>query len=932
MLKALEVTLTGGFELKDGSGTYVRFRTRNAASLFAFLCTHQGRSWQRSEICQMFWPDKEPESAKHNLRQTLSTLRSILEPAGVEPGSVLIADRTTVKLEPRAISCDIHILGSALKEASPKAIEEAVQLIRGEFLPSFQDEWAEPIRALVSEQHALALKTLVDLYRDEGQRERALVHCRRLVDLNPLDEDSQSTLIRLLAESGRAEDALRQYRTFRKLLKLEFGDEPDPALTKFVLTLKGSHGSLATVVPTAEPMPRLPHLPPLLTRTFGRDEDIEQLERSVRDDKGPRLITLVGPGGAGKTRLSLELAHRLKAAHGLEVCFVELADLQDQRWFFDRVLESVGLRPSAHASNVEQLRARCQDRLILVLDNLEQLQPAVSSSVLHLLAEVPTLKLVATSRKPLGISGEMVWQVRPLAVSESVGASPGFPAVDMFLDRARQARSDFRLSERNAVEIGEICRKLEGSPLAIELAAARLKTRTAAELLTSLAERFKALARQKRGTHRHSSLWQAIDWSFSLLPASTQELFTSLSVFRGGWTQSAATVICGATEEGLETLRSHSLIYLDAQESELRYSMFESIREFAEEKLASATAQALIVSHAKYFRSLSWQLHEEQRGTQQHSANERFRLEQANMLIAIERGATGSIPIADALEIANRNYRFWEMRGQWRQARAIYEDLLEADDGTPTAERALALISLSNLLRMQGEAALAVALTEESLQIREGLGDHTGVSSALGHLAQLHHVLGNYELGVDLYERCLAIQKEIGADWSYTMNLLNLGWLFVTMNRMEDAEARLRSSLEGMLRLGDKWGVAAATGNLAEVAFRKKDYPASKQLHLRSLQIFEEINDLPAIAEELEALAALALVDQQVQKATQLFAAAGALRAEVASTPSPSQLERIEERCLECKNELSEEAFSDAWEKGAKLTWQDAIKFASAGC
>ncbi len=931
MLNVWEVTLCGGLELRQGGGPPAKFRTRKAASLFALLAAHPGRSFTRDELCEQFWPEQHFEVARHNLRQTLSTLRSLLEPKDVESGSVLAGDRTVLRLEPKAFLCDVTQLERALQSPSQlEAIEAAVNGIRGEFLPGFEEEWVAVFRARVNEHLGAALKLLA---RASGSKDpsRALIHARRLVDSNPLDEEAQGIAIRLLAELGRPEDALAQYRSFRKLLKQEFGDEPDPALTELALSLKGSSGSLDIASLPAEAGRRShPPLPVVLTRTFGREGDLEALEELVAADN-TRLVTLLGPGGTGKTRLAVELSHRLAKTN--RAWFVPLADVREPEWVLDRIVEAVGLKPERGKPAIDQLAEHfADDPSLLVLDNVEQLLPKASSAVLLLLNRIQKIQIVATSRKPVGAPGEVQWRVDPLPFPAENESASSTPSVELFADRAKQARSDFRLSDRNAKDVAGVCRHLEGIPLALELAAARLKTSSTSQLLQSLSSRFAVLETDRGRTERHSSLWKAIDWSYTLLSPEAQKLFCKLSVFRGGWDANAARAVATAlsVDDLLETLRSHSLIAVQEAAGELRYTMLETLREFAEEKLPASELPGLLAKHAAYFRALSSQLHEDQRSQGQDRANEKFALEQPNMLAVVERGLAGQIPVIDAIEVANRNYRFWEMRGLWRQARSVYERLLQADrNPEPSEERALALISLSNLMRLQGEAQAAVALTDECLAIREQMGNQTGISSALGHLAQLHHVLGNYDLAVSLYERCLRIQEEIGADWSHAMNLLNLGWLFVTMNRLDDAAAELQKSLGKMEALGDNWGVAAATGNLAEVAFRRGDFAESRRLHGRSLSLFEELRDLPAIAEELEGMAAVALAEGLAKQAAKLLGAAGALRKEIASVPSPTQQQRLIERRAECEKQLSSEVFSKAFAEGEKLDWQGALRLAA---
>lgn len=918
------VRLLGGLEVRAGSGPPLRFRTHRSAALFARLACHPGRAFSRDELIESLWPDAEPEAGRQNLRQALSSLRSILEPTGVPSGSVLDADRVRVRLVPESIDCDAAQLTRATDVSD---LETAISLYKGEFLPGSTDEWALEERQRLAELYVAALRTVAQKLRAHEESGRAIPYAQALVQANPLDEAAQGLLIRLYADTGRAEEAVQQYRDYRRILKRELGDEPDPRLKEIAMTLKGATGKLEVPILEERKPARQASLPVTLTRLFGRQEEIERITGLLTD--GPRLLTLTGPGGTGKTRLAIESARAASDAFGQRVWFVPLADVRDAHLLPSRILDAIQSKETGPP--IEAIAVSLGDRLaLLVLDNLEQLLPTAAHTVQALLRRLPNLVVLVTSRRPLGLPGEQQLPVERLlvpAIQASHEDLAEYPSAQLFRDRAAHAAPGFRLSEKNAAAVATLCRQLEGLPLAIELAAAWSATFTPTQMVERMEKRFELLRETRLNKEeRHASLWAAIDWSYSMLRPEAQRLFAQLSVFRGGWDLEAVEQISREPQAAdlLEQLRLHALIHTDSWDEGMRWNMLESLREFAGAQLPPELRQQAIAAHASLFASRAQAWHELQRGSDLERVNRLFQADIENFWAVIDRGVEGVVPLQEAYVVTNGAYRFWEMRGAWAAVRRAYERLLEADaEKQPTAQRALALISLANLMRQQGEAEAAIAPTEECKRIRESLGDRAGVSSALGHLAQLHKALGDAQRAKQLYLECLAIQEETGARWSWGMNCMNLGWLLVLEKEWQEATEWLERSRNAMAELGDKWGVAAATGNLAEAALGQGHLTLASELHGRSLEAFVELEDLPAIAEELEGIAHVTHMQGSSAKAAVLYGAATALRRQIGSHISAQEASRLESRITQARSACAE--FEERFQEGSGLSWQQAL-------
>lgn len=925
MRERWSVRLLGGLEVRRGAEQPIRFRTHKAALLLARLAVTPGRSFGREELIEELWPDADPEAARHNLRQALSSLRSSLEPLGTPSGSVLDADRVRVRLVPESVSSDVAELEGG--NDSPAGYP-------GELLPGYTEDWVVSERRRIDELYWARVLKHVQILQKAGQVSAALPFARMLVASNPLDEAAQGLLIRLLADAGRAEEAVQQYREYRQVLRKELGEEPDPKIRELAMTLKGAAGKIVapTDTETRVSAQKKSQLPQPLTRLFGREEELQSLRRLV--EAGSRLITLTGPGGSGKTRLAVETARSLINLFDGRVWYVPLADVRDHGLLLGRILESVGEKPRQGTSLIAAVAEAVGDgKALFVLDNLEQLLPEAVHPIQSLLSTVPDLAMICTSRGSLRIPGERAFPVELLPVPDSARSPSdlsGNPSAELFYDRASQAAPGFRVSERNAQAVATLCRQLEGLPLAIELAAAWSGTLTPGQMVEKLSHRFELLKSSKLGKEeRHASLWAAIDWSFSMLRPETQEIFERLAVFRGGWDLEAAREVCeiARLEEALEELRSHALIFANPEGDEMRWGMLESLREFGEAHLQAADLAAASNRHAQLFARRAHEWHELQRGADQERINRRFADEIDNFWAVIDRGIDRAVPLELAYRVVNGAYRFWEMRGAWAAMRRAYERLIEADiEKRPTKERALALVSVANLMRQQGEPELAIEPTLECLNIREQLGDRAGVSSALGHLGQVHKALGNSDEARSLYIKCLEIQKDIGANWSWAMNCMNLGWLLVLGENWDEAEEWLSKARAEMLELEDKWGVAASTGNLGEVAVGKGELDRAGELHAESLRSFQEIGDLPAMAEELEAIAHLAFLRKEIEVAARLYGAAEGLRNKIGSPLGWQEAARLAKRKRMVA--LASEHFEGLTEEGERMTAEVAIDIA----
>ncbi|HTT12473.1 MAG TPA: NB-ARC domain-containing protein [Burkholderiaceae bacterium] len=535
-----EVRLLGGLSAVHGSVSLARFPSRPVAMLLARLALYPGRGHAREELIELLWPGVALEVGRGRLRQVLSTLRRLLEPSDVQPGSVLFADRQAIGLHPQSISSDVQDFERHVRERSGP---QALRAYRGDLLPGFFDEWVE----------------------DERTRLRALFE-----------------LTRTRAEEGDQAQAHAGY----------------PPAESVAPALPSMHA-------TAEAPIR--SLPAYVSAFFGREDEQREVHEMLASH---RLVTLRGFGGSGKTRLAVEVA---RSAPGFDtVAFVPLSECNDGGQIAEQIRNALRMDPSSEDA-ATQLHAFLADRdVLLVLDNFEQLVDSGGSAIVEdLLQRLPRLRCLVTSRRSLDIDGEREIAVGALALpEESMGIAEAarMASVSLFIDRARGARPDFALTERNRAALIELTRALEGLPLAIEIAASRIRAFSPQEMCVALQRRFDLLARQgpRAVRHgRHASLQATVSWSWQLLTPAQQGLVASLSVFRGGWTAAAVEAVCGtsAAAAQCEQLVADSLLRAQTDAAGItRFSMLESIREFAEEKLGAAAPELRSRHRAHYLR------------------------------------------------------------------------------------------------------------------------------------------------------------------------------------------------------------------------------------------------------------------------------------------------------------------------------------------
>lgn len=609
-------------------------------------------------------------------------------------------------------------------------------------------------------------------------------------------------------------------------------------------------------------------LPPSFTRFIGREQELRRLEATLLGE-AVRLVTVTGPGGAGKSRLALEVARRLLQELRGAVWFVPLHDVANGALLPGAIADALGLPRSTHTNPLDQaVEVLSRQPSLLVLDNLEQLVETAAPAIQQLLGRAPSAKAVVTSRQCLNLTGEVEFTLAPLAVPTEdlrLEALAECESVQLFVDRAQAARPDFQITERNASAVAELCQRLDGIPLAIELAAARSQVLTPAQMLAQLENRFQFLVSRKRDvTERHRTLRAAIDWSYQLLESGLQRFLARLSAFRGGWTAEAAGAVCGEDDVfgALLDLCEHSLVSSAEHGGQMRYSMLESIRDFASEQLGEEAPVTLRDTHAQYFLAFAQQRAGAADGPDEAHAFAEIETELGNMRAAMDwavsidehrllAGLTAALcdflwrrgywqehmervqaglsaaktvsPLDAALvgKLLHSRARVAYDRGEIAAAEEMCREGLElaVSNGLPKWHaRFLNLLAL--VMRREGHTDQAQEALEDSLHLFRGAKDLRGEGMALHNLGVLAYASGEVDKARELYDRALEAREEAEDLRGAAETQNNLALLAEEAGQFDVAEGAYREALGALLAVGDVLGMAVALCNLGEIALR----------------------------------------------------------------------------------------------------------------
>jgi len=1021
MPSPLQLTLFGSPEVRLHGQPVTGFRTGKAQALLYYLAV-TGRPHTRATLAGLLWGDQPEDAARASLSKCLSNLRDLLSDA-------LLIERQTVAFN-QSYPYDLDTerfaaVGQPLTVATSQALQAALALYRGDLLEGFYvreapdfEQWLLLQRAHYREAAINGLHALAGFHEQGGDLPSAITYTRRLLALEPWREEAHRQLMTLLARSGQRAAALAQFDVCRQTLAEELAVDPAAETVALLAQIKrnalensSTHPANATFSSVPAAFAQAAHrvmnnLPIPISSFIGRQRELREVQTLLTTKAGkPRvvggvppttpqewpaikLVTLSGIGGSGKTRLAIQVATDLLSAYQDGVWWVDLAPLLDDDRLVPQVLAKVlGVSERLDQSVTDTLIDNLVTKqMLLVFDNCERLIDACAQLTLRLLNRCPALQILATSREPLGILGERVYQAPTLELpvpgtALSVELLLRYAAIQLFVERGQAIMADFCLTQANGGSIRQICHQLDGIPLAIELAAARLRVLTVDQIAARLSDRLNLLtAGSRTAPPHHQTLRITLDWSYDLLTNEERLLFRRLAIFAGSFPIEAIEAICGPLFvpilDTLMRLVEKSLVLVEQTEQGVYYRLLEIVRDYAREKLlASGEIDLLRLRHLHFFIHLAEAADEQLQQGQQERWLAWFERHHDNIRIALRR-ATESGKTVEAFRLAASMGLFWELHGYWQEGRHWLAQVLRLHEETETPgdaalklrswtshafmragsmawrqcdfagahtllEKSLALFStlneqegIHNVLVLlggvafeQGDYATAETYYGESLRVARTFSKKHAVGMTLFGLGLTAYHTGNYPLAqVHLTESLTVFRASGHSDVNYPLNAL--GNLANLQGDYATAHVFYAEALAWRRTLGDKRGIAAILSDVANVTLKQGNVSTAQTHYRESLLLFQELGNQRGIVGTISGLARLCQGQGDHELAAQLLAAVATLLQSLPARLDEPEFSDSQRAVVLLRTQLDEATFQSAWHKGQQMTLEQTVALA----
>lgn len=957
------VELFGGLRLITPTQTITRFRTQKTALLLAYLAVYMHQTHPRETLADLLWEDSDVDTGRISLRVALSSLRKQLERASIPAGEALYSDNFGVGLRSSTVTTDLNDMEQNLRLARRTSdiseriihLQRAIDYYTDVPLKGFYEEWVLQLQQQTAERYFRALDELIRLLEERGQYEDAQEYALRGIACDPLREEPRMALMRIYLARGYPAEAKRVYREWDDLIREELDTTPSRSIQHLAQQAQDSARHMQQVAQHLCDS----RLPPASTGLFGRERETAYLMERLGTN-ATRLVTITGEGGIGKTSLAIEVARRLLSRER-SVWFVDVTDVGEGRALLERILRAIGAAMPAEQLMDTTIQALAGYRSLLVLDNFEQVDASGAQVVCDLLQHLPLLQVLITSRRRTGLPDEQVLRLRPLetpvveAWQEEGGLSDSStlqllqrcPSVQLFVRHAQAVRAGFELTLENALAVAKICEYLEGVPLALILAASRVRVLSPSQILRTIQQQVHALsAPNSLQPERHRSLHASLEWSHALLSPEMKKAFTMLSVFAGGWDLAGAScVLTGqltgednapdiAVLDTLDALIECSLVQMQEQDGEVRYRMLEVVRRYALQNLQGEPyAEDAFARHFLFFSHRADLAHRNRTGAQTAQWSKMVAREHQNMMAAMDYALRRDTVrnAMDALQMAANLWVFWMMHGILVEGKAVLDRLVGeyevASDEQTSNWWAWVAMGAGALAWMQRDLPAAEQLLHQSLSRFEQQNDREGQAFATVWLGNVFYRMGRYEQAEVAYARSATLAEEAGSAEALTYATMWIGNLAQRAGDLVRAMTAYHSCLRIAQQSADQYALGFVHHNMAKIALREGDDMECARQVLRSLQIRARIEDLPGLLEVMETLTELCVRIEWDEAAAQLAGACQSLRRRLhlpASASSPGEAEGI--LC----HRMGKEAYQQQVGRGCSLSVQDVITLVEA--
>ena len=970
---SLYVRLLGEFEAARDENFHqpIEWPRKQTQQLFKLLISQRGEIFSQDQLIDMIFPKLDPQNAIKNLHKRISELRSALEPnrpKGQSSQYVESPSQGNYRFSPETdCRIDIEHFDTLSQQAerladqgdftaSLKKFDDALEIYRGDYLrEDLYEEWAQALRSRLRERHINTLFGYAEALIQLAHNEDAIAICKRIMDEIPGHEDAYALKMRAHYYAGESQKSLATYEQCERALKIELGLTPSPEIhALYIEILNGTLPKLRPAVPN--------NLPRAMSSFVGRTGALQEIKVLLSQNA---LLTLSGVGGAGKTRLSQKAAEEMMPEFPDGVWLLELAPLSDPSLIEPSLARVLDIRED----QAERVMAKIEEKLsssqtLLILDNCEHLIEACASLAENLLRKCHNLKILATSREALGITGEIVWAVPSLSVIAADQARS--EAEQLFLERAQSHAPEFRPSPSDSTLIADLCAQLDGIPLAIELAAAQLRSLSLQQICERLSDRFVLLGQSTRtALPHHQTLRATMDWSYELLSASEQLFLKRLSVFRGGFTLESAEEIC--VNENLKQpelihllreLINKSLVSLTRSAESNRYSLLGTVRHYAEEKLAeSGESETLKRQHLEHYLKLS------EESTQEMKRD--IEIEEDNVRAALRWAFDGGdVELGAQLLIELRYY--WYYRGSISEGFKWFERLGPQLDELPLSTRSWGQLAHAILVITQRDRQPAISLLETAAAGFESLDDKKGLIDTLQIQSAISFEIGEYEKALNLNNIGMKLCKELDDQVQYRTYLHNHGVMLMRTGELEQSRALIEEALQLSKKLESTFGICWAyidlarfeihsgeletaekflrdaeslaqdhesMPDLADVNFAwgdwavaKGQYEEAEAYYKKCLRFHADVGSLVEISENLEALAYVNLALNNIESAARMLRAAHHRRTEVQIPITPLDQAAHERALNTIQQALGEADFDLIWEQEPETSLEILVR------